>query len=698
MTPRLPRTRTWWLLAIGTVAVAAAVAAIWRWTPTVETPLEPAWNAVVATIAGTDGGFRDGPSYVARWSDPFGIAVAPDGAIFASDAGQAQRIRKISADGSVVTFAGSVRGFSDGSGSAAQFDTPSALARGSDGTLYVADTGNHAIRRVSPQGQVTTIGGDGLPGDQDGRAARFNGPVGIAVDSHGRIIVADTYNDRIRAIAPDGTVSTLAGGPPGYLDGTGPEAQFDTPCGVAVGTAGQIYVADTGNGVVRVIDPAGNVTTLVSATDGGAVRPVAIAVDRDGSVYVADERGRVVEVTPQGTTRTVAGSLPGFRDGEGADARFRRPGGIAIASPGRLVLADTGNALIRTVTARSRLGLSLPSSPLVAPRFDDAGFASTPLLWPVSPMEGPHEIAGTLGEARGGQGGERFHAGIDVRLDEGTVVRAVRDGAVSAPISAGEFGTLNEWLRIGATTYVHIRVGRTRDGHPVDPARFAASYDETGKIVRVRVRRGTHFSAGDAIATVNGFNHVHLNVGWPGEETNPLRYRLAQFEDTVKPTIAKGGILLFDEAWRPIRRGGRKPVDVSGRVRIVVDAWDQANGNRPNRRLGLYALGYQVLTKSGTPAPGFEQPHDSLTFDRLAMEPEAARIVYAPGSGIPFYGGRRTRFLYVVTNRFHDGVAAEGFWDTTPLAPGLYTLRVRAADIRGNEAAANRDLAVNVRR
>jgi hypothetical protein len=129
---------------------------------------------------------------------------------------------------------------------------------------------------------------------------------------------------------------------------------------------------------------------------------------------------------------------------------------------------------------------------------------------------------------------------------------------------------------------------------------------------------------------------------------------------------------------------------------VVVDAWDQADGNRPNRRLGLYALGYQVLHRDGTPAPGFESPVETIRFDRLGG-PNAAAIVFAAGSGIPFYGGRTTRFLYTVTNTFLDGVAREGFWDTTLHAPGDYVLRIWASDFHGNVATQNRDLAVRVK-
>src|SRR5207248_2745701 len=259
--------------------------------------------------------------------------------------------------------------------------------------------------------------------------------------------------------------------------------------------------------------------------------------------------------------RIVAGSHPGFVDGAGADARFRRLGALAAAAPGRLILADSGNALVRIIAAPSRIGFHAPPSPRLDPRFDADAFRWQPLLWPFVPMDGPHEIAGTMGEARGGESGERFHAGIDVHADEGTSVRAVRDGFVAAPIAVADFGTLNESVRIGAVTYVHLRVGRDR-------------------------------------------------------------------------------------------------------VHIVVDAWDQTNGNESRRRLGLYRLGYQLLKEDGSPASGFESPRVTIVFDRLSLNPDAARLVYAPGSGIPFYGRRSTRFLYDVTNTFRDGVASPGIWDT----------------------------------
>jgi sugar lactone lactonase YvrE len=682
------------------VAVGTGGALWWLRTHPGEAPLEPGWAASAFVIAG-DGvpDWRDGDTGRARFSDPFDAAVAPDGTIYVTDAGTAQRIRAVTRDGRVITVAGGARGFADGPGESARFDTPSGLAIGPDGVLYVADTGNNAIRRISPDGQVSTVAGGGTAGSRDGPAgtAQFNGPMDVAVDPDGRIIVADAYNDRIRSIAPDGMVSTVAGaGLPGFADGPPGEAMFDTPCGVATSAAGAILVADTGNGLVRAIGSDGAVSTPAAAGFGELVRPIGIAAGADGAVYVTDDRGRIVEIGANGSVRTVAGAVPGYADGEGAAARFRRPSGIAWSRPGHLIVADAGNALLRAVAATSRMEVRPPGSPLIAPRFDDDAFRLRPLLWPVAPMDGPYEIAGTLGEARGSDGSERFHAGVDIRVPEGTPVVAVRDDVVVSPVASGDFGSLNEWLRIGTLAYVHVRAGRTRQGVVYDPERFVATYDETGRIVRMRVRRGARFTTGEPIASANPFNHVHLNVGWPGEEHNPLHFRLAQFEDTIPPTIPRGGIRLFDEALQPLKARVRGRVLVSGRVQIVVEAWDQVDGNRASRRLGLYAMGYQILHRDGSPAPGFEAPADTIRFDQLAAAPDAARLVYAPGSGIPHYGRRVTRFLYIVTNTLRDGIARPGYWDTTLLPPGDYIVRARAADIRGNVAVANRDLPVTI--
>jgi len=685
------------LIAFAVIVLGAAAAygwVQWRLRPVETPPLEADWEAVVSVLAGSgQTGVRDGAAEHARFSDPFGVAASADGSIYVADAGDAQRIRRIAPDGTVSTMAGGEAGYADGASTVARFNTPSGLALDAAGAVLVADTGNNAIRRVTPDGTVSTLAGDTVSGYRDGPSgsAQFNGPVGIAVDSRGRVIVADTYNDRIRAIAPDGTVTTIAGsGRQGWADGRAEEAQFDTPCGVAVDAASNIYVADTGNAAIRKISPEGIVTTI--APDSG-LSPIAIAADADGTLYVGGST-RIVAIRPGAHPRAIAGSRAGFADGRGRDAGFRSTAGIAVAAPGRLIVADATNATVRLVAAASQLGLRLPPAPRAAPAFDARAFSQAPLLWPFDPREGPFEITGTMGEARGGTNGQRFHAGLDVSGDEGMSVHALRDGVVVSPVALTAFGTVSESIRVGPIAYVHLRVGRRRGSDPTDASKFVASHDEKGKLVNVRVKRGARFGAGDFVGTLNTFNHAHLNVGWPGEEHNPLEFRLTYFEDTIPPVISR--IRIVGEDGMPFTRRERGRLPIGGRVQVIVDAYDQADGNEARRRLGLYALGYQVLLPDGTPAPGFSAPRRTIEFDRLTSDDNAANLVFADGSGIPFYGTRTTRFLYTVTNTFRHGVAAPGVWDTTVLPPGNYTLRILAQDFSGNEAIANRDVPVTI--
>ena len=651
------------------------------------------WVTIVAGDGVPD--VRDGPSRLARFSDPFGVTVALDGSIYVADAGRAQRVRRIAPDGTVTTIAGGELGYRDGPSFTARFDTPSGLAVDAGGGVLVADSGNNAIRRIAPDGRVTTVAGDGIPGYRDGPAqqARFRGPTGIAVDARGRIIVADTYNDRIRAINPDGTVSTIAGsGIPGLADGPAASSAFHTPSGVAVDPALNIYVADFGNVAIRKISSDGDVT---SVPHQGLVRPVSIAIDPDGVIYAAGDE-RVVLVHPNGDARVVAGSTFGFADGWGANARFRGLAGIVRTPQAELVVADSGNALIRGIRVVPGGEPSLPASPLIKPGFQVEAFGLLPLLWPFAPQGGPFEITATFGEPRGGVADPRFHAGLDISAPAGTSVLAVRDGIVTSLDGVSAFDTINEAIRVGPMTYVHLRVGRDAVGRSLEDARFAPTRDATGQLTGMRVRRGARFQTGDRLGTVNAFNHSHLEVGWAGEELNPLHFRMTQFRDTTPPVIRRSGVRLFAEDGQPISRAERGRLIVDGDVEVVVDAWDQVDGNAARRRLGLYSLGYQVLNPDASPAPGFEAPRQTIVFDRLPSA-ETASLLFADGSGIPEYGNRASRFLYRATNTFRNGVAAPGRWDTRTLRPGDYILRMWVADISGNVALQNRDVAVTIR-
>ena len=651
------------------------------------------WTVHRAIVAG-DGstGMQDGSA--ARFADPFGVALDRAGNLYVSDAGDNNRIRKISPDGTVSTLAGGAEGYADGSGAAASFHTPSGLALDAAGNLYVADTGNNAIRKVSPQGVVSTVAGGAGAGERDGvgAAARFNGPVGVAVDTAGNVLVADTYNDRIRRITPDGTVSTLAGGAPGHQDGPLAQALFDTPTGIAVDARGGVLVADSGNGAIRRLGADGVVTTLAG---GEALRrPVGLAVTADGYLYVGDmARGHIWQWAPGGELRGLTGVGVDIEIGDARTARLARPTGLALAPDGGLYVADSVG---RTVMRLSPQPLAQAASPVAAA--PPARPASFP--WPLAPQNGWHEVVGIVGECRGSYDGEsrdHFHNGLDVQGEMGARVLAVAAEKVSNPLPNWAYGNVGEGMSVDQMTYLHMRVGRDVRDRPLDPARFSILLDAQGRPARVRLKRGTRFAVGDTLGTVNRMFHVHLTQHVPGGESNPIALPLPGLVDSIAPRI--DGVWLNDAAGRKLaaRRGKRLLVPAgSGPLALVVEAWDQMDGNAKRRKLGLYKLGYQVLRSDGTPVPGFEQPRVNIEFNRLPPDPESVKVAYAEKSGITVYGNASTRFLYVATNLVRDGRAEPGSWDPAGLAPGDYVIRVLAADYAGNRASAGRDLAITV--
>lgn len=646
-----------------------------------------------------------------RFGNPFGVAVASDRTVFVTD-GEKNRLVQIAADGAtkVVTE---------------NLSTPSAVALAPDGTLVVADTGSHTIKRVNAQtGSAEVIAGlEGQAGFADGErgVALFDGPVGVAVGPEGTIYVADTYNDRIRIVDGKGTVRTLAGGPePGYMDATdGGQARFHTPCGVAVAPDGALVVADTGNQRLRRIETNGAVTTLAGTGEAGSLDgllstalfddPTGIAIDGDGTIYVAEGGGAVLRActfkfVPQVTT--LAGAhLSGLADGTLLEARFNHPSGIAVAPDGALFVADTGNKVVRAIlSAGGERGRAITKEEAQGLRSSAADFRTQGApRWPYEPSERPREIAATFGEIRGeiSDGKDAwFHNGLDIPGAYGETVRLVRDERMMNPLSVEGIGTARERIRFPSLGYIHLRVGRDRDNRPFADNRFHLLRNEQGRVTNVRVRRGAQFKAGDALGTLNDQYHVHLIAGPLGAEFNALAaLDLPGIKDTVAPVIEKDGVLLLNRNGEPFAaaastgEGKRAPLDVKGDVRIVVRAYDQMDGNAARRKLGLYRLGYRILKTDGSPAPDFDDAHTTISFETLPDDPATARFAYAQGSQSGYTS--QTIFAYILTNRVRDRAAAEEYWHASELPPGDYVVEVFAEDFFGNRST--RDVAVKIR-
>lgn len=343
-------------------------------------------QGMVSTVAGGAAGYRDGPGFQACFLGPQGLAATADGMLYLADTGN-HTIRRIASTGEVTTVAGTNSiGFANGVGAAARFSQPNGVAVDKANNLYVADEMNNVIRKITPAGNVTIFAGiaDGAVGHVNGAAAqaRFFWPQALAVDSDGNVFVVDTMNNVIRKITPSGRVSTFAGkpaivtsgliggpSPGGSSDGVGAAAQFFAPGGIAVDKANNLYVVDGGNQTIRKITPQGKVTTLAGKAgqsgfadgkgtaarfhfqDMGAF--AGIVVDQNGDLLVADAfNGAIRKITPSGVVTTYAGRSGeyGSQDGPRATARFSLLAGLAMDRTGNLFVADIGNSTVRMIS------------------------------------------------------------------------------------------------------------------------------------------------------------------------------------------------------------------------------------------------------------------------------------------------------------------------------------------------------------
>lgn len=365
----------------------AAVAAAFAWCA----PGALAAPGDISTVAGTTPGFGGdgGPATAAQLNAPTAVALSPDGGLLIADAGN-QRIRKVLPDGRIVTVAGTgVRGFLGDGGSAtnAQLATPSSVSATGDGGFLIADSGNHAVRKVLPDGTIETVAGTpgalGYTGDNGpATSAKLAYPHGVAETADGGFLIADTSNHCVRRVFANGTIVTVAGtGTGGYSGDGGPAtaAQLHDPNGVAVTSDGGFLIADTTNNRIRRVRPDGTIVTAAGAGsaglagDGGLATsaliyaPEGVASSPDGGFLIADSgNDRLRRVSPAGVITTFAGTTSGFSgdDGPAVAARLELPYAVAVTAGGGALVADYDNARIRAVAGANPSGGPAPLAPL----------------------------------------------------------------------------------------------------------------------------------------------------------------------------------------------------------------------------------------------------------------------------------------------------------------------------------------------
>lgn len=399
-------------------------------TPAPSPTIPPAPGAIV-TLAGTgEAGARGdgGPAAAAQLNAPSGVAFGPDGSLYIADT-ENHRIRRVSPGGLISTIAGTgAPGFSGDGGPAtgAQLTSPGSVALGADGSLFVADTGNQRIRRITPGGVISTVagtaaagyGGDGGPA----AGAQLAYPAGVATGPDGSLYIADTGNHRVRRVNPFGMITTVAGsGVPGFSGDrdAATAARLFGPRQVALGPDGALYIADTDNHRVRMVAADGTISTVAgsgafgysgdgsSATSARLAYPASVSVAPDGTLYIADfSNQRIRAVSALGIITTVAGTGAAGYGGDGGPATsalLAGPRGVALGTDGSLYIADTGNHRVRAIVVAGSIVAKLIPSPTPTPTLTPTASPTltpspspTPTLTPtLTPTSTPAVVAAT---------------------------------------------------------------------------------------------------------------------------------------------------------------------------------------------------------------------------------------------------------------------------------------------------------------
>jgi len=315
-----------------------------------KTPVTSGSSAAVSSFAGNgNAGLVNGVNLGSEFDNPIDLAIDKFGNIYVSDLGN-NVIRKVTNGGTVSTYAGNGKtGYKDGDALSAEFNAPEGIVIDDSGNLYVSDSQNNVIRKISSAGIVSTYAGNGTTGLKNGAAlsAEFSGPNGLAIDKSKNIYVSDFYNNVIRMISSGGTVSTFAGnGTVGLVDGAALTAEFHSPSGLAIDASGTLFVTESSNKAIRKITSSGDVSTFAA----GLIAPVRVVTDGLGNLYVADANF-IRKVSSNGTVTPYAGNATaGLTDGKPSSAQFSTPTGLALDAGSDLLIADYGNNVIRLIT------------------------------------------------------------------------------------------------------------------------------------------------------------------------------------------------------------------------------------------------------------------------------------------------------------------------------------------------------------
>jgi sugar lactone lactonase YvrE len=619
------RLEAWFTRQLRFLACVSGLFALLTWQVAAQTnPL------VVSTVAGlANFGSADGIDSAAKFLLPAGVAVDGAGNVYVADANNFT-IRKISINGVVTTIAGQAGIWGSSNALAtngASFLYPYGVAIDGSNNIYVADTENHLIRKIA-NGSVTTLAGQaGTHGSSNGMGtnAQFYYPYGLATDSAGNVYVADTFNSAIRKITTNGGVTTIGGSA---------SPAFSYPFAVATDSATNVYVADTYNFLIRLITPAGAVTTIAVSASPAFYYPYGIAVDSATNIYVAEYYNQIIrKITPGGAVSTLAGETNAFGGGLYGDAdgsyptgTFKNPWGVAVDSMGNVYVGDSGNGNVRKITRPSDALSTLAGpdesygvygdGPAGQPRFNQPNGVAVDgasnvyvadtqnnCIRMVTPAGTITTLAGSIngysGSADGANYGAAFNNPSGLCLDAATnIYVADYDNSTVRKITPD--ATHSNWV----TTTIAGQAGITGENNgtnatfdgpcavAVDSATNLYVTDVTNKIVRKLTLSGTNW----AVTNYNSFQFGIPNGIAVDSHTNVY---VADSGNNLVYIITNGGVTTFATNDAGLLNSPKGvAVDSAGNIYVANSGTNTILGMTPGDKITIVIAGTAGLTGS----------------------------------------------------------------------------------------------------